>query len=198
MNRESFLSLLRTEFFPRLRAEGFRGSGTTLRRIAGCAVHLFNVQGSSGGDRCYLNLGVHFDFLPAAGGGSAIAKDMSEAQCAFRTRLEPDEHGASGWSYGASEGEARTTMARIDAAWSSHAVAFYASHSFPAGMRARMLARCDALHPHELLTFARVAQQLGDGARAVELAQRAQAKVPAAATLLRAEVDALIAQLQGC
>lgn len=196
MNRDVFFSLLRTDFFPRLRAEGFRGSGATLRRIAGCTVHVFNVQGSSGGDRCYLNLGVHFDFLPTAGGGMAMAKNLSEAQCAFRTRLEPPEATALGWQYGATETEARTTIERIAAAWSSQAAAFFTSYSFPDGMRTQVLDDSEQEHPHQLLTLARVARHLGDHARAIQLAQTARPKVPVAATLLRAEIDALIGELQ--
>jgi len=33
MERESFLKVLAENFYPSLRAEAFRGSGTTLRRV---------------------------------------------------------------------------------------------------------------------------------------------------------------------
>lgn len=51
MNRTTFLKLLTQKLFPVLKTEGFEGSGQTLRRIDGPLIHVFNVQGASGGRR---------------------------------------------------------------------------------------------------------------------------------------------------
>ena len=89
MDRKHFTSLLSKRLYPLLRAEGFRGTGATLRRVSEPVVEVFNVQGSSGGDRCYLNLGVHLTFLPAAGGRIVLPGELKESHCAFRTRIDP-------------------------------------------------------------------------------------------------------------
>ncbi|NRF72239.1 DUF4304 domain-containing protein [Aquincola sp. S2] len=67
MNRTAFFALLSKRLLPILRAEAFRGSSPTLRRVDGVVVHVFNVQSSAGGACCYLNLGAHLAFLPTAG-----------------------------------------------------------------------------------------------------------------------------------
>ena len=74
MDRNAFLKRLAARFYPVLRAEGFKGSGTALRRHDGDFHHIVAVQASAGGAGCYLNLGAHIDFLPAEGGGAFPAK----------------------------------------------------------------------------------------------------------------------------
>src|SRR5689334_18774413 len=97
MNREYYLKSLAKTLYPTLRSEDFNGSGTTLRRLRGPLIHVFNVQGSSDSRRCYMNLGAHLDFLPSGGGRVCDPKKIKEYECAFRGRMEPPPGMAFGW-----------------------------------------------------------------------------------------------------
>ena len=178
MNHRLFTSLLSKRLYPLLRAEGFRGSGTTLRRVSEPVVEVFNVQASSGGNRCYLNLGVHLTFLPAEGGQVVEPGELKESHCAFRTRVDPPPEQQFGWSYGSSEEEAEGNVDRITHEWERQAQPFFASHSYPAGVAAMLEAVSPAdVHPKHLLTFARIARQLGRTERAMLLGRAALGKV---------------------
>ena len=51
LDRNGFLKLRAREFYPMLREGGFRGSGSTLRRIQEPVVHVINFQGCRWGER---------------------------------------------------------------------------------------------------------------------------------------------------
>src|SRR5262245_59375256 len=95
----AFRRNLQKSLWRALRAEGFSGSGNTLRRLDLPIIHVFNIQGSPPGGSCYLNLGSHLAFLPAEGGEAVAPADMLEYHCAFRGRVEPAPGPAFGWAY---------------------------------------------------------------------------------------------------
>src|SRR5262249_2077535 len=66
---ERFHQLLKRDFLPLLRGDGFKGSGNTFRRLKGDRIDIINVQGSRYGGQCCVNLAAHFSFLPSEGGG---------------------------------------------------------------------------------------------------------------------------------
>ena len=78
---------IRVHFAPSLRADGFRGSGRTFRRIVDEAVHVVNVQGFWFGGRFAVNLGVHPLRLVDVAGKMRAPSKITESFCAFRTRL---------------------------------------------------------------------------------------------------------------
>jgi hypothetical protein len=185
MDRKLFTSLLSKRLYPLLRAEGFRGSGATLRRMNEPVVEVFNVQASSGGHRCYLNLGLHLAYLPAEGGQIVQPGEFTESQCAFRTRLNPPPGQQFGWSYGSSQSEAESNVDRVLEAWEREGKPFFANHSYPGGV-SRLVEELTPTetHPKHLLTFARIALQLGHQMRAIYLARSALERVnPSARTL---------------
>src|ERR1700730_18637100 len=97
-----FHELLKREFIPLLRGEGFKGSGTTFRRIRGGAIHVINVQGSRYGCQCCVNLGLQFSFLPTSGGGPVRdPMKLKEYECNFRDRLHESQESDNWWRYGA-------------------------------------------------------------------------------------------------
>jgi hypothetical protein len=96
-----FHQLLQRDFLPILRAEGFKGSGTTFRRIKGDLIHVVNIQGSRYGGQCCVNLAVHFSFLPTAGGQLVTdPKKVKEYECVFRDRLHEAQESDHWWTYG--------------------------------------------------------------------------------------------------
>jgi hypothetical protein len=191
LDRTTFTKLLAARLYPLLRAEGFRGSGTTLRRLSPQTVHVFNVQGSTGAVRCYLNLGCHFGFLPVIGGGELSA--ISESQCAFRARIESPPEQPFGWYYGQSEPEAVANVNRIIEEWPRQARRFFDQHAYPEGL-AKLVA--DALptqtHPAQLLLLGRIAVHLGQAQRAAEFSNAALARANPAATDLQHDLRTLL------
>jgi hypothetical protein len=194
MDRKIFSSLLVKHLYPHLRAQGYRGSGTTLRRVAEPVVEVFNVQASSGADRCYFNLGLHFTFLPAEGGQIVEPSGLSEAQCAFRSRIEPPPGQKFGWAYGSSVQEAVSIVERALLEWERQAKPFFEQHSYPGGI-SRLLAglSVERVHPSHLLTYARIALQLGQHERASQIARSALQRVSPAASGLRYSINEFLA-----
>jgi hypothetical protein len=196
IDRKSFISLLSKQFYPVLRAEGFRGSGTTLRRMNGPEVHVFNVQGSTSSIHCYFNLGVHLTFLPTAGGELLEPNEITESSCVFRDRISPPEGLRSAWLYGETESEAQANVDRALQEWERQARPFFAAHAYPEGI-ARLMAQASLTetHPAHLLKFARIAAQLERKERAAELAHSALGRVAAAATGLRFDIEQFLRHL---
>jgi hypothetical protein len=190
MNRTTFLKLLTRKLFPVLKAEGFEGSGQTLRRIDGPLIHVFNVQGATGGKACYLNLGAHLDFLPTEGGGQVAPDALEESHCVFRDRMEPPPGAAFGWAYGATKEQAEENVEFIVSEWAGPGRAFFARHgSYPQSFE-QMLRETDPnqIHARTALHLARIAAHLGDRARAQALVDAGVANAPERATSLKADL----------
>jgi Domain of unknown function (DUF4304) len=195
MDRQLFSSLLSKRLYPHLRAQGYRGSGTTLRRIEEPVVQVFNVQASSGGDRCYFNLGVHLTFLPAEGGQLVAPGELKESHCAFRSRIDPPAGQQFGWSYGSNAKEAEANVERALVEWERQARPFFEEHSYPTGLTHLLanlpLAEFSSSH---LLTFARVALHLNQRERAMSLAESALERANPLASGLRHSINAFLSQ----
>jgi hypothetical protein len=192
--RAAFLKLLTRKLHPVLMAEGFEGSGQTLRRIEGPVIHVFNVQGASGGKQCYLNLGAHLDFLPTEGGGQVAPAEIEESHCVFRDRLDPPAGEAHGWAYGRSMEEAEETVEFIVSEWAGPGRAFFAKHGdYPQGF-ARMLRETDPaqIHARTALHLARIALHLGEHSIARTLIDTGLAKAPERATSLKADLERVL------
>jgi hypothetical protein len=157
--------------------------------VAEPVVEVFNVQGGSGGDRCYLNLGLHLAFLPPEGGQLVELGELKESHCAFRSRIDPPPGQSFGWHYGSSEAEANSNVDRVLQAWEAQAKLFFARHSYPEGL-ARLVedASAASVHPKHLLTSARIALQLQDAERAVLLSRTALERISPVANGLKWEI----------
>jgi hypothetical protein len=191
----AFPKALQQRLWPVLRAEGFVGSGTTLRRFRGTVVHVFNIQGSSTGARCYLNLGAHLDFLPAEGGLSIEPKKLTESHCAFRGRIDPPPGAAFGWAYLDDVVAAQESIEFAVEAWRIEGRPFFEVYAeYPDAFRALVnKASAAELHPRSTLTYGRIALQLREVRRAEELARAGLLAVPEGATGLRADLKKLLA-----
>lgn len=195
MNRTTFLKLLTHKLYPVLKAEGFQGSGQTLRRIDGPLIQVFNVQGASGGKACYLSLGAHLAFLPGEGGGAVVPQETEEADCVFRDRMEPPPGPAFGWAYGSSREQAEENVDFIVSEWAGPGRAFFAKHgSYPQSFE-QMLRDTDPqqIHARTALHLARIAAHLGDHERARALVDAGLARAPERATGLKADLAKVLA-----
>jgi len=197
MHLSTFLTLLAKELYPVLHAEGFQGSGTTLRRIREPVIHVFNVQGSSNGNRCYLNLAAHLSFLPTEGGGDVPAKSLRESHSVFRDRIDPPD-GQPGWSYGVTHEEAARQVECIAAQWTAQGRPFFQRYAdYPASFLAILTDALSAdLHGREALHYARIARHLGQTDSAAAFARRGLEGCPEKARSLRAELEKLLRELK--
>lgn len=190
MTRTAFLKLLSQKLYPVLKAEGFAGSGQTLRRIDGPMIHVFNVQGASGGKKCYLNLGAHLDFLPTEGGGSVAPGDVEESHCVFRDRLEPPPGHATDWACGETKEEAEANAELIVREWAGPGRAFFARYgSYPQSFE-QLVRETDPnqIHARNAMHLARIALHLGDRERAQAFVDAGLARAPERATSLKADL----------
>jgi hypothetical protein len=109
-----FHDLMKREFFPLLRADGFKGSGTTFRRVTGDRLDVINVQGSRYGGQCCMNLATHFLFLPSEGGGEVTdSKEFRESHCTFRDRLHEALESDRWWTYGRTDAESEASVTSL-------------------------------------------------------------------------------------
>ncbi|KAF0176807.1 MAG: hypothetical protein FD161_2751 [Limisphaerales bacterium] len=132
-NRKQFLAQIKQVFAPVLKADGFTGSGSTYRRVAGDVIHVVALQGSASGGKCCVCLGIHLSFLP--GQGSLTPPDpkmIEESDCEFRTRLALPGQSDAWWPYGATEQEARESAESIRALYQQVGAPFFRRFStFP-------------------------------------------------------------------
>jgi hypothetical protein len=105
---------MKDEFAPALRVLGFKGSGQNFLRVSGEVINAVNIQGSKSGDAAFVNLGLHFTFLPPCWTEEIrpIAK-WRDVDCEFRARLSPRPGFDFSWKYGATESEARLVARNI-------------------------------------------------------------------------------------
>jgi hypothetical protein len=194
MDRQFFLKLLSKHLYPTLRDEGFKGSGSTLRRIAGPLVHVFNVQGSRSGDECYLNLGVHLAFLPPEGGLSVPVESLEESHCVFRQRIRPPADTASGWAYGNSAKEAEDIAEFIVSEWLTQGRAYFRGYAAYPESFIQLLLNTEptAVHARNGLHFARIALHLGRTEEAIGFARAGLVSAHERATSLRHDLAAVL------
>jgi len=111
---QTFRDFLKQNFSPLLRADGFKGSGTTFRRIKGEAIHIIDIQGSKWGGECCINLAVHFLFLPTTIGQPVDDyKKLRHSECEFRIRLHGPGESDHWWPYGETEAESESSAENL-------------------------------------------------------------------------------------
>jgi hypothetical protein len=109
-----------------------------------------------------------------------------------RVLIHPDQK--FGWTYGGSLQEAEANVERALLEWERQARPFFQAHSYPSGLTRMLEGLLVAeVHPSHLLTFARIATQLGQRQRALEIARSALERVPPAASGLRYALNAFLA-----
>lgn len=200
--QDHFFETLRLEFAPRLREDGFRGSGRTFRRERGEFFHVINIQGSQSGERCCVNLGVHLSFLPVNGHSERrVLGRLTESSCAFRSRLAPPGESDWWWSYGSDSAEAEESARNLALAYFAYGREHFARASeFPepfTQIAPSDLARGDLSRlpgrttvPLACLALARISEYRGENSLAKQFAEVGLSQL-GGAFLLRAELAAI-------
>jgi len=194
MADNAFLKTLQQRMFPILRDEGFKGSSPTLRRYRPPILHVFNIQKSTSGDHCYLNLGAHLDFLPTAGEGRCDPATIKESECVFRDRMEPPPGRAFGWVYQDGADAIDESVSFIISEWARVGRRFFARYSeFPDQFVALVRSAVEMTpYPMEALVLARIAAHLRLHAEARSLVEAALPSVSAAGTGLKRNLERVV------
>ena len=170
---DRFHALLKRDFAPLLRDDGFKGSGKTFRRVSGEAIHVVNIQGSKYGGQCCVNLGLHYSFLPTAGGGTVTdPRKVLECQCDFRDRVHEAHVSDHWWTYGTSDAESEASIANLLDTYRRRGAPFFKKFEpFPAIFERIAPAELDAgdlsnlptkmARLHAAITIARIMLHLG-------------------------------------
>lgn len=167
-----FHRLLKRDFSPVLRADGFMGSGNTFRRVKGERVDIVNVQGSLYGGKCCVNLASHFSFLPVGGGCATDLATLKQSDCTFRDRLHEASESDHWWTYGASDAETESSVASLVELYRRRGTLFFGKFEpfpeafeqiTPAEMDAGDFSRMPAAMTgvYAALTMARIMKHLG-------------------------------------
>ncbi|HSA10939.1 MAG TPA: DUF4304 domain-containing protein [Candidatus Paceibacterota bacterium] len=99
-SKTRFLNVLKQEFAPHVRQEGFKGSGQNFYRVSSDLINVINVQASKWGDSYAVNLGLHPLGMPTEGTASEPeAKHLKEYECLFRTRLSKPTETDRWWKH---------------------------------------------------------------------------------------------------
>ena len=197
MDYRGFLELLTRELYPSLHAEGFRGSGSTLRRINDPVIHVFNVQGSLSRRACHLNLGAHLSLLGLGGGEHLDQELIREYHCAFRARIESPEGRGLGWAYNRTPEEAATLVESVVSEWTRQGQPFFQRYaSYPESFQ-RIVTEADPdrVHARDAIVYVRIAIHLGWPDRAVAFARAGLRTVPEGAILVRSDLGRLLKEL---
>ena len=180
---ERFHQLLKHNFSPLLRTDGFKGSGNAFRRVKGDRIDIVSIQGSRYGGQCCVNVAVHFSFLPSEGGGRITdPKKLKEYDCTFRDRLHEASESDHWWTYGASAAEAEASVADLVDMYRRRGALFFAKFEpFPDVFERITPAELDAggscnmvlamTGVYAALTMARIMEYLGRHERCREYAE---------------------------
>ena len=182
-----FLEVIKREFGPYLRTQGFKGSGQNFYRIREDLVHVINLRASKYGDGFAVNLGIHPTGMQIEG-SSVIPepKRLKEYECLIRTRLSKSEEYDRWWKHRgflrSPEKSARALISFYENYGNCYfdtfpdARALLASFSFEDPNKERLvrIAKQEMRIGRACIVGAWLAEHLGDYLRATELACFAQ------------------------
>lgn len=191
MGSRDLLPNLANEFYPLLRVQGFKGSGSTLRRIESPVVHVFNIQRSSGGEGFYVNLGAHLEFLAS---GSGDTSKLKEHECAFRRRLDSPRPELGRWRYPGLIYSSKSLVRDLVSAWEGQGMSFFQSYaSYPTSFIGvvRAAVECPP-HPGDSLVYAQIGRSLGMLEEALGIARTGLESAPPRASGLKAKLTRFI------
>lgn len=197
MDRKTITAQLRAQFFPVLVNEGFTRTGDVLRReLEGGVVHVVEIQHRPRSGVFQVGLGAHLAALGDVAGGAPVpVEKMRDHDCAWRSSVLSGFRRASDaeFAYGATAAEASESVAFAVSEWPRQSAAFFGGLSdFPEGfLRGAQASLSADLHPGHLLTWARVADVLGETELRGRIVAAALPKVSERATSLREHLLAL-------
>ena len=200
--------MLKERFAPDLMDLGFRGSGNVYFRVVSPRIDLVTLQSSRMGDKCCVNLGVHYEFLPVPGGGLITnPKAVREHHCEFRSRLRGPDKADLWWDYRPWFWMLGRTGDQISRTFLEDGLPYFEQFEpYPDVFTAITPEQVstgalpmDAFHASTAwrngLMMARIMQQLGRAESAREFAEVGLQHVPEHSIAIRSELEELLAAL---
>ncbi|MFJ6533500.1 hypothetical protein [Microbacterium sp. NPDC091662] len=196
MDKQTTTALLRTDFYPVLKAQGFARTGDILRRVDSPVVHVVEVVHQPRRGVFRVDLGVHLTLLGDVSHHAIDPAKIRGADCAWRSSIIPgfrNDHDPD-FVYGSTPEEASESVAFLVSEWDRQSSAFFGPLTrWPEDFHeAACAAVADPPHPAHLLTWARVAALVGDVDLAHRCAEVALPSVPERATGLRENLEAIL------
>jgi hypothetical protein len=196
VDKQTTTALLRRDFYPALKAQGFTRTGDVLRRIHGPVAHVVEVVHQPRRGVFRVDMGAHVLLLGGVSGRALDPAKMREPDCAWRSSLIPgfrNDHDPD-FVYGATAEDAAESVSFLVSEWDRQSQAFFGPltswpDDFHAAARAAL---ADPPHPAHLRTWARVATLAGDLDLAHRCAEVALPAVPERATSLRDDLEAIV------
>lgn len=104
INSAEFKKLIAKYFTPRLRSEGWNGSGFHFRKTSedNC-IFVLSFQPDKYGGECWVEIGMHLDFLKNIDGQKYDLKKITCPSIDIRRRISPDSSVNYTWKYRSSE-----------------------------------------------------------------------------------------------
>ena len=196
VDKQTTTALLREQFYPLLKAQGFVRTGDVLRRFDDPVAHVVEVVHQPRRGVFRVDLGVHVTPLGDVSRHVIDPTKIREADCAWRSSIIPgfrNDHDPD-FVYGSTPEEASESVAFLVSEWDRQSSAFFGPKTrwpedFHAAARAAVT---DPPHPAHLLTWARVAALVGDTDLARRCAEVALPSVPERATALRESLEGIV------
>jgi len=203
-SEDAFLNHLEDIWVPGLQAQGFKDAGKNFRRQLGEVIQVINIQGSTCGGKCFVNMGIHLTFLPNSIGSIANPATFTEPQCEFRCRLAPPGRVDCSWGYGSNDAEALNSARSLVKVYTQVGAPYLRRFSeFPKDFTQIQDPQADLKEKYPLfpgrlggetrtlLALARIYRHIGDAARAKGFAARGLANL-GRATLLEPAFRAIL------
>jgi hypothetical protein len=196
VDKQTTTALLRAEFYPVLKAQGFVRSGDVLRRVDDPVAHVVEVVHQPRRGVFRVDLGAHLLPLGDVSRHAIDPTKIREADCAWRSSIIPgfrNDHDPD-FVYGATATDAAESVAFLVSEWDRQSQDFFGPltawpDDFHEGARAAV---ANPSHPAHLLTWARVAGLAGDLELARRCAEVALPSVPERATALRDDLEGIV------
>jgi len=184
-----------------LRDAGFKGSGTTLRRINEPIVNVFNVQGSASRTGCYINQGAHLLLLPKLYEREYETSKFPANACIFKERFKP---GATHWEmqgrwpYGNTEEEMEASAMQMGDKWAREGYLFFEKYrEYPADFLTVInAAAAKKSLKGRLYEYAQLAIVLEEYEKSEHFTLEALARCPATAPAYKAKLELLLKKIR--
>lgn len=109
-----FKKLITKYFVPKLREQGWKGSGYHFRKFTdNHYIYILSFQPDKYGGECWVEVGVHLDFLRNVGGEEYDLKKINCTWLDIRRRISPDNSDSYTWKYQDTEDKNRKVLEDI-------------------------------------------------------------------------------------
>ncbi|CAM9371859.1 DUF4304 domain-containing protein [Acinetobacter bereziniae] len=200
MDKKFISLLLRNQFYPLLKAQGFTKKADVFWQVDGEVIRIVDIQHFKKRHCFQINLGIHLiplgEYVMGCTGRRLEFEKMRDYDCAWRgsiiSGLVNDYD--SDWSYTQSEQDAIQMVEFLVSEWDRQSQLFFGEMAqWPEDfIKKAIQAIKEPIHPSEMCTLCYVSGAAGDLELVKDLAEVALPSVPERATSLKARLEAFL------